>query len=150
MMQSDAEFMGAALALAHAAADRGEVPVGAVVVREGVVIGRGGNAPIAHNDPTAHAEIGALREAGRVLGNYRLPGCTLYATLEPCAMCAGAIMHARIDRLVFGAADPKTGACGSVIDLFAEPRLNHHARVTGGVRADESARLLSDFFAARR
>lgn len=150
MMQTDAEFMGAALALAHAAADCGEVPVGAVVVREGVVIGRGGNAPIAHNDPTAHAEIAALREAGRALGNYRLPGCTLYATLEPCAMCAGAIMHARIDRLVFGAADPKTGACGSVIDLFAEPRLNHHATVTGGVRADESARLLSDFFAARR
>jgi tRNA(adenine34) deaminase len=149
-MRSDAEFMGEALALARAAAARGEVPVGAVVACDGVILGRGGNAPIAHNDPTAHAEIAALREAGRALGNYRLPGCTLYATLEPCAMCAGAIMHARIARLVFGAADPKTGACGSVVDLFADPRLNHHAQVTRGVRAEECARLLSDFFAARR
>ncbi len=149
-MRSDAEFMGEALALARAAAARGEVPVGAVIACNGVILGRGGNAPIAHNDPTAHAEIAALREAGRALGNYRLPGCALYATLEPCAMCAGAIMHARIARLVFGAADPKTGACGSVVDLFADPRLNHHAQVTRGVRAEECARLLSDFFAARR
>jgi tRNA(adenine34) deaminase len=146
----DAAMMDEALTLARAAAARGEVPVGAVVVCDGMIVGRGGNAPIAHSDPTAHAEIGALREAGRALGNYRLPGCSLYVTLEPCAMCAGAIMHARIGRLVFGAADPKTGACGSVVDLFAEPRLNHHTRVTPGVRADECGALLSSFFAARR
>jgi tRNA(adenine34) deaminase len=142
--------MAEALALARSAEARGEVPVGAVVVRAGAIVGRGGNAPIEESDPTAHAEIAALRDAGRALGNYRLPGSTLYVTLEPCAMCAGAIMHARIARLVFGARDPKTGACGSVVDLFAEPRLNHHTAVTGGVRADECGRLLSAFFAARR
>jgi len=142
--------MGEALALARAASARGVVPVGAVVVKDGVVIGRGGNAPIMHSDPTAHAEIAALREAGQALGNYRLPGCELFVTIEPCAMCAGAIQHARISRLVFGARDPKTGACGSVVDLFAEPRLNHHATVSGGVRADECGALLSGFFAARR
>jgi len=142
--------MDEALALARVAGERGEVPVGAVVVRDGVIIGRGGNAPIAASDPTAHAEIAALREAGRASGNYRLPGCELYVTIEPCAMCAGAILHARIARLVFGASDPKTGACGSVVDLFAEPRLNHHCEVTGGVRADACGALLSDFFAARR
>jgi tRNA(adenine34) deaminase len=146
----DARWMDEALLLARAAAARGEVPVGAVVVRDGAIVGRGGNAPIAGNDPTAHAEISALRDAARALANYRLPGCTLYVTLEPCAMCAGAIMHARIARLVFGARDPKTGACGSVVDLFAEARLNHHATVVGGVRADECGRVLSDFFAARR
>jgi tRNA(adenine34) deaminase len=142
--------MDEALALARGAAARGEVPVGAVVVRDGVVVGRGGNAPIAGNDPTAHAEIAALREAAQAVGNYRLPGCELYVTLEPCAMCAGAIMHARIARLVYGAGDPKTGACGSVVDLFGEARLNHHATVTRGVRAGECGRLLSEFFAARR
>ena len=142
--------MDEALALARSAAARGEVPVGAVVVRDGIVLGRGGKAPIAGNDPTAHAEIAALREAARAVGNYRLPGCELYVTLEPCAMCAGAIMHARIARLVYGAGDPKTGACGSVVDLFAETRLNHHATVTRGARADECGRLLSAFFAARR
>ena len=142
--------MGEALALARAAGARGEVPVGAVIVREGAVIGRGGNAPIASTDPTAHAEIAALREAGATLDNYRLPGSTLYATLEPCAMCAGAILHARIARVVYGAPDPKTGACGSVVDLFAEPRLNHHATVAGGVRASECGLLLTEFFAARR
>jgi tRNA(adenine34) deaminase len=142
--------MGEALALARAAAERGEVPVGAVVVRDGIVVGRGGNAPIAHNDPTAHAEIGALREAALALGNYRLPRCALYVTLEPCAMCAGAIMHARIARLVYGASDPKTGACGSVVDLFADARLNHHATVERGVRAEECGRMLSEFFAGRR
>jgi tRNA(adenine34) deaminase len=142
--------MGEALALAQEAGRRGEVPVGAVVVREDVVIGRGGNAPIAASDPTAHAEIAALREAARATGNYRLPDCELYVTIEPCAMCAGAILHARIARVVFGARDPKTGACGSVIDLFAEPRLNHHAVVVQGVRADECGALLSAFFAARR
>jgi len=147
---TDDDWMGEALALARSAETRGEVPVGAVVVRDGAIVGRGGNAPIEGSDPTAHAEIAALRDAGRALGNYRLPGSTLYVTLEPCAMCAGAIMHARIERLVFGGRDPKTGACGSVVDLFAEPRLNHHTAVTGGVRADECGRLLSAFFAARR
>jgi tRNA(adenine34) deaminase len=147
---ADERFMGEALALARAAQDRGEVPVGAVVVRRGEIVGRGGNAPISAADPTAHAEIAALRDAGRRLGNYRLPGCDLYVTIEPCPMCAGAILHARIGRVVFGARDPKTGACGSVVDLFAEPRLNHHATVTGGVLAAESGALLSAFFSARR
>ena len=142
--------MGEALALARQAEARGEVPVGAVVVREGVIIGRGGNAPIAGSDPTAHAEITALREAAAALDNYRLPDCDLYVTLEPCAMCAGAILHARIRNLVFGARDPKTGACGSVVDLFAERRLNHHTTVTGDITGDACGRLLSDFFVARR
>ena len=128
----------------------GEVPVGAVVVREGQVVGRGFNAPIAQHDPSAHAEMAALRDAGRQLGNYRLPGCSLYVTLEPCVMCAGAIQHARIERVVYGAPDPKTGACGSVVDLFAEARLNHHATVVGGVLAAESVALLQRFFACRR
>jgi tRNA(adenine34) deaminase len=150
MPTGDGVWMAEALALARAARDRGEVPVGAVVVRDGAIIGRGGNAPIADSDPTAHAEIAALREAGRALGNYRLPACALYVTIEPCAMCAGAILHARIARVVFGARDPKTGACGSVVDLFAVAQLNHHATVTGGVLADECGGLLSDFFAARR
>src|SRR5690242_14304423 len=125
--------MGEALALADAAAARGEVPVGAIVVRGDAIIGRGGNAPISAIDPTAHAEIAALREAARAMGNYRLPECEMFVTLEPCAMCAGAIFHARIARVVFGARDPKSGACGSVIDLFAEPRINHHASALGGV-----------------
>ena len=146
----DDEFMQHALAQAKVAADNGEVPVGAIVVKDGVIVGRGWNAPIGLHDPSAHAEIRALRDAGDRLGNYRLVGCDLYVTLEPCAMCAGAIMHARIRRVVFGARDPKTGACGSVVDLFSEPRLNHHARVTGGVRADEAGQLLSGFFAGRR
>jgi len=150
MPGNDEDWMAEALALARSARDRGEVPVGAVVVRDGAIVGRGGNAPIADSDPTAHAEIGALREAGRALGNYRLPGCALYVTIEPCAMCAGAILHARIARVVFGALDPKTGACGSVVDLFAVAQLNHHATVTGGVLADECGRLLSEFFTARR
>ena len=143
-------WMEEALALARQAQARGEVPVGAVVIKDAAIIGRGGNAPIAANDPTAHAEIAALREAARALGNYRLPDCHLYVTLEPCAMCAGAILHARIRRLVFGARDPKTGACGSVVDLFAERRLNHHTTVTGDIAGEECGRLLSDFFVARR
>jgi len=147
---SDDDWMAEALALARAAGDQGEVPVGAIIVKNGAIVGRGGNAPIAGADPTAHAEIAALRDAGRTLGNYRLPGCELYVTIEPCAMCAGAILHARIDRVVYGAPDPKTGAGGSVIDLFAEPRLNHHATVTGGVRGGECADLLTRFFDARR
>jgi tRNA(adenine34) deaminase len=142
--------MAEALSLAREAQRRGEVPVGAIVVSDGVIIGRGGNAPIAANDPTAHAEIAALRQAAGMLGNYRLPDCELYVTVEPCAMCAGAIIHARIRRLVFGARDPKTGACGSVVDLFGERRLNHHTTVTGGVAAQSCAELLSEFFSARR
>ena len=143
-------WMREALHLANLAQARDEVPVGAIVVRDGVIVGRGGNAPVSASDPTAHAEIAALRDAGRALGNYRLPDCDLYVTLEPCAMCAGAIMHARIRRVVFGASDPKTGACGSVVDLFGERRLNHHATVIGGVLADECGALLSAFFAPRR
>jgi tRNA(adenine34) deaminase len=146
----DSAMMREALALAAQAGARGEVPVGALVVNDGVIVGRGWNQPIADQDPTGHAEIRAVRDAASRLGNYRLPGCTLYVTLEPCVMCAGAIMHARIARLVFGASDPKTGACGSVVDLFAEPRLNHHCTVAGGLLAAECGGLLSEFFAARR
>lgn len=149
-MSGDESFMRLALALAQDAADAGEVPVGALLVREGEIVGRGFNTPISRHDPTAHAEIVALRDAGSRLGNYRLPGCTLYVTLEPCVMCTGAILHARVERVVYGARDPKTGAHGSVLDLFAEARLNHHTRIEGGVLADECGRMLSDFFAARR
>lgn len=148
--QNDQQFMREAIALAREAATLDEVPVGAVLVCAGEVVGRGFNAPIARHDPSAHAEIAALRAAAAKLGNYRLPGCTLYVTLEPCAMCAGAIVHARIARLVFGAQDPKSGACGSVVNLLAEPRLNFHTEVTGGILADECGALLSNFFAARR
>ena len=135
--------------LADAAEARGEVPVGALVVLDGVVIGRGSNQPIGTHDPTAHAEVIALRDAAAARGNYRLPGATLYVTLEPCAMCAGAIMHARIGRVVYGARDLKTGACGSVVDLF-ETKLNHHAEVIEGVMADECGARLSAFFSRRR
>lgn len=146
----DEAFMRQALDLAEAAARRGEVPVGAVVVRHGEVIGTGANRPVAGHDPTAHAEIVALRAAAEHLGNYRLDGCTLYVTLEPCAMCSGAMLHARLDRVVFGASDPKTGAAGSVTDLFALPQINHHTRIEGGLLADESAALLRAFFRPRR
>ena len=142
--------MLAALEQARKAQAAGEVPVGAVVVRGGEIVGAGFNAPISRHDPTAHAEIRALRAAATKLGNYRLPECELYVTLEPCAMCVGAMLHARIARLVFGAADPKTGACGSVLDLFSEPRLNHHTTVTNGVMAEECGTLLREFFAAKR
>jgi tRNA(adenine34) deaminase len=142
--------MREALGLARGAQARGEVPVGAIVVRGGEIVGRGGNAPIAANDPTAHAEITALREAAGLLGNYRLPDCEMYVTLEPCVMCAGAIMQARVRRLVFGARDPKTGACGSVVDLFGEARLNHHTRVIAEILAAECGALLSAFFSVRR
>jgi tRNA(adenine34) deaminase len=148
--EADQQFMRAALAEAAEAARAGEVPVGAVVVAGGAIVGRGFNAPISRHDPTGHAEVAALRAAAARVGNYRLPECDLYVTLEPCAMCAGAILHARLRRVVFGAPDPKTGACGSVIDLFAEPRLNHHTSVTGGVLAAECGALLSEFFAERR
>lgn len=139
-----------ALALARDAWAAGEVPVGAVVVRNGEIVGRGFNAPISRHDPSAHAEIMALRDAAESLGNYRLVGCSLYVTLEPCVMCMGAIFHARVERVVYGASDLKTGACGSIIDLPAETRLNHHAEVVGGILADECGGLLSGFFAQRR
>ncbi len=142
--------MTEALLLARQAAACDEVPVGAVVVCAGSIVGRGFNQPISRHDPSAHAEIMALRDAAARLGNYRLPGCSLYVTLEPCPMCVGAIFHARIERVVFGATDPKTGAAGSVVDLFAQTRLNHHCRVEGGVLAEECGLLLSSFFAARR
>jgi len=147
---ADAVFMRLAIDQAHNAWALGEVPVGAVVVKDGQVLATGFNQPIGNADPTAHAEIQSLRAAAALLGNYRLAHCDLYVTLEPCAMCAGAIQHARIRRLVYGARDPKTGACGSVVDLFAEPRLNHHTRVRGGVLADDCGGLLSQFFAHRR
>ena len=146
----DIAFMREALALAAQAAAAGEVPVGAVVVKEGAVIGRGFNRPISGHDPTAHAEVMAMREAAAALGNYRLLGCSLYVTLEPCAMCVGAMLHARIARVVFGASDPKTGACGSVVDLPAEARLNHHGRFEGGLLAEECGAALKRFFAERR
>ncbi|RYY81717.1 MAG: tRNA adenosine(34) deaminase TadA [Comamonadaceae bacterium] len=147
---TDADWMKRAVAEAQAGADAGEVPVGAVLVRDGVEIACGRNAPVARHDPTAHAEINALRAGAAALGNYRLDDCTLYVTLEPCAMCAGAMLHARLARVVFGAADPKTGAAGSVVDLFAEPQLNHRTTVQGGVLALECADLLQRFFRLRR
>jgi tRNA(adenine34) deaminase len=147
---SDAEFMSEALTLAMSAGQAGEVPVGAIVVCDGQIVGRGYNAPISSHDPSAHAEIQALRAAALALRNYRLAGCTLYVTLEPCAMCAGAIQHARVARVVFGAADPKTGACGSVVNLFAEPLLNHHAQIEGGLLAEQCGEVLTNFFRERR
>ena len=146
----DENFMRLALAAAKQANDLGEVPVGAVLVRNGELIATGFNRPIGRHDPSAHAEIACLRAAAQILANYRLPGCALYVTLEPCAMCAGAMMHARLARVVYGATDPKTGACGSVVNLFAEEKLNHHTSVTGGVLAAEFSTMLSAFFAERR
>lgn len=150
LFMSDEIFMRQALELARQGGGSGEVPVGAMVVKDGEIVGRGFNSPISSSDPTAHAEMQALREAARALGNYRLTGCTLYVTLEPCVMCAGAILHARIARLVYGEADPKTGACGSVVNLFAEPKLNHQTAVIPGVLAEECGDLLSEFFSERR
>jgi tRNA(adenine34) deaminase len=147
---TDEQGMQLALAQARAAAAAGEVPVGAVVVRDGEVIATGRNAPIASHDPTAHAEVVALREAARVLDNYRLEGCTLYVTLEPCSMCSGAMLHARLDRVVFGAADPRTGAAGSVLNLFDHRQLNPQTQVMGGVLAEECGQMLRDFFKPRR
>jgi tRNA(adenine34) deaminase len=147
---TDSEAMEAALAEARKASEAGEVPIGAVVVHEGTIIARGQNAVIRTNDPTAHAEVVALRLAARDLANYRLNGCTLYVTLEPCAMCAGAMIHARVDRLVFAALDPKTGACGSVLSVLNHPQLNHQMQVQEGVLADEAAELLRAFFRERR
>jgi tRNA(adenine34) deaminase len=146
----EARFMELALGEARRAWAQGEVPVGAVVVKDGEVIATGYNQPIGSHDPTAHAEIVALRAAAEKLGNYRLPGCELYVTLEPCAMCSGAMMHARLARVVYAAVDPKTGACGSVLDLFAQEQLNHHTEVVGGVLAEEASSMLKGFFAERR
>ncbi|WP_019881801.1 MULTISPECIES: tRNA adenosine(34) deaminase TadA [unclassified Methylophilus] len=146
----DEDFMRQAMMLAAEAAALGEVPVGAIVVKDGIIIGKGRNTPISLNDPTAHAEIQAMREAAQHLGNYRLVDCTLYVTLEPCAMCSGAIQHARIARLVYGASDPKTGCCGSVVNLMAEQKLNHHCQVNNDILAAECGALLSDFFRQRR
>lgn len=143
--------MGRALKLARQAQARGEVPVGAILVGpQGDVLAECGNAPIASHDATAHAEIRALRKAGRTMDNYRLPGTTMYVTLEPCPMCAGALLQARVSRVVFGAPDPRTGACGSVVDLLRDNRWNHRIDVVGGVLAGQSAALLRAFFAARR
>lgn len=147
---NDETFMRLALDQAHNAWALAEVPVGAVIVKDNKILATGFNQPIGNADPTAHAEIRAMRAAAQLLGNYRLTGCELYVTLEPCAMCAGAIQHARIRRLVYGATDPKTGACGSVIDLFSTPKLNHHTKVRGEVLAEESRRLISSFFVERR
>ncbi|MYM67241.1 tRNA adenosine(34) deaminase TadA [Pseudoduganella sp. FT55W] len=149
-MVSDTDFMQLALEQAQQAWNLGEVPVGAVVVKDGEVIAVGCNQPIGKHDPTAHAEIVALRAAAEKLGNYRLPGCELYVTLEPCVMCSGAMMHARLSKVVFGASDPKTGACGSVVNLFGQEQLNHHTEIVGGVMADECGAMLKHFFAARR
>lgn len=149
-IEEDRRYMWHALELAEKARQEGEVPIGAVIAMYGEIVGEGYNQPISEHDPTAHAEVQALRDAAHRAGNYRLPGAVLYVTVEPCAMCAGAIMHARIARVVFGAADPKTGACGSIVNLFAETRLNHHAQVQGGVLAEECGALLQAFFAARR
>ncbi len=154
MMASDFErqthFMALALAAAEQARKQGEVPVGAVVVRDDQVIASGFNCPISTHDPSAHAEMVALRAAAKALGNYRLPGCELYVTLEPCLMCAGVIMQARLARVVFGARDPKTGVCGSVLDTFNSRQLNHHTLVESGVLETECGHLLKDFFAAKR
>ncbi len=149
-MIDDPQAMRAALAEARLAAEAGEVPIGAVIVHNGEIIARGQNRVLRDVDPTAHAEIVALRGAAAALGNYRLAGCTLYVTLEPCAMCAGAMIHARIDRLVFGAADLKAGACGSVLSVLNHPQLNHQMKVEQGIAAAESAELLRNFFRERR
>ncbi len=146
----DIHWMRHALGLAMRAAQAGEVPVGAVLVKEGQLIAEGWNLPISHHDPTAHAEIQALRAAGQALNNYRLLGTTLYATLEPCPMCAGAIVHARVGRVVYATSDPRTGAAGSVYNILQSNELNHRCEVTRGVLADESAHLLREFFRSRR
>jgi tRNA(adenine34) deaminase len=147
---TDIDYMQEAVKLAQQAASNGEVPVGAIVVKDGDIIGRGSNAPISLSDPSAHAEMLAIRDAAKTLGNYRLIDCTLYVTLEPCAMCAGVIQHARLSKLVYGASDPKTGVCGSVINLMAETKLNHHTTVIGGVMAEECGGILRTFFKQRR
>jgi tRNA(adenine34) deaminase len=147
---TDHDAMQAALAEARSAAEAGEVPIGAVLVREGAILAVGQNRTLRDVDPTAHAEVVALRAAAQILGNYRMAGCTLYVTLEPCAMCAGAMIHARLDRVVIAAADPKTGACGSVLEVLNHPKLNHQMQVEFGVCGDEAGEMLRSFFRARR
>ena len=149
-MQSDLDFLQLAIAEARLAEESGEVPVGCIIVSNGEVIARGRNRVIADSDPTAHAEIVAIRAAGQTLQNYRFAECDLYTTLEPCAMCAGAILHARVRRLIFAAPDPKAGACGSVLSILNHPRLNHRVEVVSGLLADECGAMLSEFFRARR
>ena len=149
-IELDRQFMQQALEQAQLAALAGEVPVGAVLVRDGQVISRAFNKPITDHDPSAHAEMLALRQAALLAENYRLPGATLYVTLEPCTMCAGAILHARLDRIVYGASDPKTGAAGSVLDVFSSEQINHQTSVEGGVMGEECGQLLRDFFKERR
>jgi tRNA(adenine34) deaminase len=149
-IELDRQFMQQALEQAQLAALAGEVPVGAVLVRDGLVISRAFNKPITDHDPSAHAEMLALRQAAMADENYRLPGATLYVTLEPCTMCAGAILHARLDRIVYGATDPKTGAAGSVLDVFSSKQINHQTSVEGGVMGEECGQLLRDFFKERR
>ena len=147
---TDIAFMQAAIAQARAAENEGEVPIGAVIVRDGKILASGNNRVLRDHDPSAHAEVVALRQAGKLLDNYRLDGCDLYTTLEPCAMCAGAIIHARVSRLIYAADDPKAGACGSVLGVLNHPRLNHRLEVVSGVLADECGALLQNFFRARR
>ena len=146
----DRQFMQQALDQAKLAAMAGEVPVGAVLVRDGKIISRGFNQPISNSDPSAHAEMMALRAAAHIESNYRLPGTTLYVTLEPCIMCAGAMLHARVERVVFGATEPKTGAAGSVLNVFSEKQINHQTQVEGGIMGDECGQILRDFFKGRR
>lgn len=146
----DQQYMRMAIEQAQLAAQSGEVPVGAVLVKDGQVISKAFNKPIANHDPSAHAEMLALREAALAEENYRIPGSTLYVTLEPCAMCSGAMLHARIDRVVYGASDPKTGAAGSVLDIFASKQVNHQTSVEGGIMSEECGQLLRDFFKGRR
>jgi len=146
----DQQYMRIAIEQAQLAAQSGEVPVGAVLVRDGQVISKAFNKPIANHDPSAHAEILTLREAALVEQNYRIPGATLYVTLEPCAMCSGAMLHARVGRVVYGASDPKTGAAGSVLDLFSSKQINHQTSVEGGIMGEECGQLLRDFFKGRR
>src|SRR5262249_33676155 len=148
--QEDAHWMELALELARLAATAGEVPVGAVVIKDGVVIGRGHNRNLTDSDPTGHAELVALRDAAARLGNHRLVGCTIFATIEPCAMCAGAMVHSRLARLVYGASDPKAGAAGSVLTVLNHPQLNHRMEVTAGVLADQCSEVLTSFFQSRR
>ncbi len=150
LLHDDSHWMELALEQAHIAVAEGEVPVGALVIKDGQIVGRGHNRNLQQNDPTAHAEVMAMREAASKLGNHRLPGCTLYATIEPCAMCAGAMVHARLSRLVFGAFDPKAGAAGSVLEVLNHPRLNHKLEITPGVLAEECSAILKRFFAERR
>ena len=149
-VELDRHFMQQALEEAKLAALAGEVPVGAVLVRDGKVIAKAFNQPICHHDPSAHAEMLVLRAAAQLESNYRLPGTTLYVTLEPCTMCAGAMLHARVDRVVFGAYDPKTGAAGSALDIFSEKQINHQTQVDGGIMSEECGQLLRDFFKERR